>query len=132
MPLIAYFLKFCLSRVILLQAKLCVEGRHALYSYCEENGVPYKKVGKLILATHTNQIPILEKLLKAGEANGVDDLRLMDAAEAKAMEPHVQCVKALWSPSSGILDTHNFMITLQVRSFLFLTTFYPLASYFLS
>lgn len=115
-----------------MQAKLCVEGRHALYSYCEENGVPYKKVGKLILATHTNQIPILEKLLKSGEANGVDDLRLMDATEAKAMEPHVQCVKALWSPSSGILDSHNFMITLQVRSFLFLTTFYPLASYFLS
>lgn len=99
----------------MLQAKLCVEGRHALYSYCEENGVPFKKVGKLIVATHANQVPVLENLMRAGEANGVTDLRLMEASEAKELEPHVHCVKALWSPSSGILDTHSFMLTLQVR-----------------
>jgi L-2-hydroxyglutarate oxidase LhgO len=96
-----------------LKAKLCVEGRHALYSYCEENGVPFKKVGKLIVATNSNQVPVLENLMRAGEANGVTDLRLMEASEAKELEPHVHCVKALWSPSSGILDTHSFMLTLQ-------------------
>lgn len=55
--------------------------------------------------------------MRAGEANGVSDLRLIEATEAQELEPHVQCVKALWSPSSGILDTHSFMLTLQVFNY---------------
>lgn len=112
----SYWSYFLPINILVLQAKLCVEGRQALYSYCEENGVSFRKVGKLIVATQANQVPILENLMRAGEANGVTDLRLMEATEAKELEPHVQCVKALWSPSSGILDTHSFMLTLQVCS----------------
>lgn len=85
-----------------------------MYAYCEKHGVPFKKAGKLIVATQTQQIPVLEKLLAAGKENGVMDLRLLEASEAQELEPQVQCVKALWSPSSGILDSHSFMLALQV------------------
>ncbi|KAG0619474.1 hypothetical protein M758_4G142200 [Ceratodon purpureus] len=96
-----------------LKAKLCVEGKDSMYAYCQENGVPYKRVGKLIVATQPQQVPLLEKMQTAGEANGVHDLRLLEATDVRSMEPELQCVKALWSPSSGILDTHTFMSTLQ-------------------
>lgn len=100
--------------ILLLQAKLCVEGKDSLYAYCQENGVPCKKVGKLIVATQSQQVPLLENMQRAGEANGVHDLRLLEATDVRSMEPQLQCVKALWSPSSGILDTHSFMSTLEV------------------
>ncbi len=85
-----------------------------MYSYCEAHGVPYKRAGKLIVATQSQQVPVLEKLAKVGKDNGVTDLRLIEASEAQEMEPQLQCVKALWSPSSGILDSHSFMLALQV------------------
>lgn len=56
---------------------------------------------------------MLENMLRAGEANGVRDLRILEATDVRSMEPQLQCVKALWSPSSGILDTHTFMSTLE-------------------
>jgi L-2-hydroxyglutarate oxidase LhgO len=85
-----------------------------MYSYCEVHGVPYKRAGKLIVATQSQQVPVLEKLAKVGKDNGVTDLCLIEASEAQEMEPQLQCVKALWSPSSGILDSHSFMLALQV------------------
>ena len=85
-----------------------------MYAYCQENGVPFKKAGKLIVATQSQQVLVLENLLRAGEANGVHDLRILKTTDVRSMEPYLHCVKALWSPSSGILDTHSFMSTLQV------------------
>lgn len=85
-----------------------------MYAYCQENGVPFKKAGKLIVATQPQQVPVLESMLRAGEANGVHDLRILEPSDVRSLEPELQCVKALWSPSSGILDTHSFMSTLEV------------------
>jgi hypothetical protein len=74
------------------------------------------------VATQSQQVPVLEKLAKVGKDNGVTDLCLIEGSEAQEMEPQLQCVKALWSPSSGILDSHSFMLALQViTNFLFLS-----------
>ncbi len=96
-----------------LKARLCVAGKLALYRFCAERGVPHLNCGKLIVATHPEQLGKLDAIKAKGAANGVDDLRLLGAAEAMAMEPALSCVAALWSPSSGIVDSHALMLALQ-------------------
>lgn len=96
-----------------LKAIACVEGRRRLYAYCAERGVPHKPLGKLIVATDDHQMRGLAALQKKAEANGVDDLVWLDAAAARSMEPAVRCVGALFSPSTGIIDSHAFMLALQ-------------------
>jgi L-2-hydroxyglutarate oxidase LhgO len=96
-----------------LKAALCVAGRSALYPYLVEHGVPHRRCGKLIVATDPQQIPGLEKLHTQGSANGVSDLSMLSAHEARALEPALDCVAALQSPSTGILDSHGFMLALQ-------------------
>lgn len=95
-----------------LKAKFCVKGREMMYKYCSEHGVPHKKIGKLIVATRELEIPKLKDLLVKGTENGVNSLRLLDASEAMTMEPELQCVKALFSPVSGIVDSHSLMLSL--------------------
>lgn len=96
-----------------LKARLCVEGRRRLYDFCEARGVAYQKTGKLIVATHEGQLGDLHAILQNGLANGVFDLRLVESGEAKEMEPHLTCIAAIHSPSSGIIDTHALMLALQ-------------------
>ena len=96
-----------------LKARLCVEGRRRLYDYCEDHGVPYKRLGKLIVATEEGQQAKLEKIVEGARACGVDDLRLLSRAEAVALESELACVAALLSPSTGIVDSHAFMLSLQ-------------------
>jgi L-2-hydroxyglutarate oxidase LhgO len=96
-----------------LKARLCVQGRLALYPYLAEHGVAHRRSGKLIVAAALAQIPALKKIRAQGEANGVADLRLLPAAEAKAREPALECVAALESPSTGIIDSHGFMLALR-------------------
>jgi len=96
-----------------LKAQLCVSGKHALYAYCAERGVPHRNCGKLIVATAPDQIAGLEKLRAQANANGVEDLRTLTATEARAMEPELHCVAALLSPSTGIIDSHAYMLALQ-------------------
>ena len=93
-----------------LKGKLCVAGRHALYAYCQSHGVAHRRCGKLIVATRDDEIPQLQQLLAHGHANGVDDLRMISRAEALAMEPALQCAAALYSPSTGIMDSHGLML----------------------
>ncbi|KAK1423700.1 hypothetical protein QVD17_19008 [Tagetes erecta] len=95
-----------------LKASLCVRGRRLLYDYCKEHGIPHKQIGKLIVATRYEEVPKLNYLLNRGNENGVEGLKMMDASEAMAMEPQLQCLKALWSPSSGIIDSHSLMLSL--------------------
>lgn len=95
-----------------LKAKFCVKGREMMYKYCSEHGVPHKQIGKLIVATRELEIPKLKDLLVKGTENGVNSLRLLDASEAMTMEPELQCVKALFSPVSGIVDSHSLMLSL--------------------
>src|SRR5215469_10144971 len=95
------------------KATLCVAGKHLLYAYCEERGVDHRRCGKLIVAADQEQVRALEKIEATAGANGVNDLRWLTAAEAKAMEPAVSCVAALLSPSTGIVDSHGFMLALR-------------------
>jgi 2-hydroxyglutarate dehydrogenase len=91
-----------------------VRGREILYKYCYEHDIPHKQIGKLIVATRTSEIPKLIDIMNRGIQNGVDGLRMIEGSEAKRMEPELQCVKALLSPVSGIVDTHSLMLSLVV------------------
>lgn len=96
-----------------LKARLCVSGRDQIYAYCREHAVPHKNCGKLIVATTDSQIPKLTDLQANARANGVDDLRLIGADEAKELEPQLRCAAALLSPSTGIIDSHAYMLAMQ-------------------
>ena len=96
-----------------LKASLCVTGRLALYDYCAREGVAHAQLGKLIVATRDEEIPELERILGRARANGVADLEWLDAADVRALEPDVTAVRALWSPSTGIIDSHGLMAALK-------------------
>ena len=95
-----------------LMARCCVEGRVALYDYARARGVPHARLGKLIVATNEDERGQLEAIRARAAANGVDDLRVLSAGEARAMEPALACVGALHSPSTGIVDSHAYMLAL--------------------
>ena len=82
-----------------LMARTCVAGRRLLYAYCAEHGVPHRNCGKLIVATNEAESAKLAEIKGRAEANGVEGMRLLSAAEAMAMEPNLQCTAALLSPS---------------------------------
>jgi L-2-hydroxyglutarate oxidase LhgO len=95
------------------KARLCVAGKHLLYAYCQSRRVEHRRCGKLIVATDQEQVEALEKIETTARANGVHDLQWLTAAQAKAMEPALRCVAALLSPSSGVIDSHGFMLAMQ-------------------
>jgi len=92
-----------------LKARLCVTGRVALYDYCARKGIAHQRIGKLLVATTENEVKTLVGYKAQAEANGVSDLRWVEADEAHALEPAVRCVRALMSPSTGIIDSHGLM-----------------------
>lgn len=96
-----------------LKAQLCVEGKHALYAYATERGVPHRRCGKLIVATSPAQVVELDAIASRARANGVDDLMLLTRDLARAMEPQLECLAALHSPSTGIVDSHALMLAYQ-------------------
>lgn len=96
-----------------LKARLCVQGKQALYAYCAERGLPHRRCGKLIVATEAAQLATLADIRAKAAANGVGDLTPLSRQEAQALEPEIECVGALLSPSTGIIDSHAFMLALQ-------------------
>jgi len=96
-----------------LKAALCVQGRQALYAHCAERGIAHRRCGKLVVAVEDAELPALQALHAQALANGVDDAVLLDGAAARAMEPALRCVAALHSPSTGIVDSHGLMLSLQ-------------------
>lgn len=96
-----------------LKARSCVKGRERLYAYCRDHGVPFARLGKLIVATTEAEIPGVEKIAAAAHANGVADLAWLSASEARRLEPELDCVAALLSPSTGIIDSHALMLAYQ-------------------
>lgn len=96
-----------------LKARLCVRGKHLLYQYCEERSIPFKRIGKLIVATEQSDVATLHTLHQTAIANGVDDLIMLSGTEAQAMQPDLTCMDALHSPSTGIVDSHALMMSLQ-------------------
>jgi L-2-hydroxyglutarate oxidase LhgO len=96
-----------------LRARLCVEGRRALYAYCGDHGVAARACGKLVVATESAEEPVLEGIAARAAANGVEDLRLLGGAEARGQEPALRCTGALLSPVTGIVDSHALMLSLR-------------------
>src|SRR5437763_2226877 len=87
-----------------LKARLCVEGARAMYAYCEERGIAHERCGKVIVATTPAELAGLDELERRGRANGVPDLRRLDAAGLQDVEPNARGVAALHSPHTGIAD----------------------------
>jgi L-2-hydroxyglutarate oxidase LhgO len=96
-----------------LMARFCVAGKRALYRYCAEHGVPHRNCGKLIVATSPKETDRLQSIRAHAAANGVDDLKLLTGEAARALEPALACDAALLSPSTGIIDSHAFMLALR-------------------
>lgn len=95
-----------------LKAAFCVQGRHLLYEYCRAHGIAHRRTGKLIFASRPEQASRLDEIEATARAAGVDDLVRVDAAEASRLEPALSCAAALFSPSTGIVDSHGLMATL--------------------
>ena len=95
------------------KARLCVHGKHMLYDFCQSHGIAHRRLGKLIVATNEAQHDELAALKARAAANGVPDLTWLDPAQAREMEPELFCTAALFSPSTGIVDSHGLMLALQ-------------------
>lgn len=87
-----------------LKARLCVEGVGLLRAFCQEHGIPYQAVGKVIVATRPEEIPRLDDLFARGTENGVPELRMLDPDELRQVEPHAAGLRAVHSPSTAITD----------------------------
>jgi L-2-hydroxyglutarate oxidase LhgO len=96
-----------------LKAKTCVAGRQRLYAYCREHGVAHARLGKIVVAADEAELPALDNIAAAARANGVDDIERLSAAEVRRLEPEVRCAAALFSPSTGIIDSHALMLAYQ-------------------
>jgi len=94
------------------KAKLCVAGKQQLYAYCNDKHIPYKPIGKLIVASQESEVATLHEIKAKAAANGVTDLEFLNAAAVHALEPNVAAVAALLSPSTGIIDSHAYMLAL--------------------
>ena len=87
-----------------LKARLCLEGRASLWKYCDANGIAYRNVGKLIVATEERELAALDRLYARGLANGIAELRMLDAGGIAQREPHCRGIRAIHSPLTGIVD----------------------------
>jgi L-2-hydroxyglutarate oxidase LhgO len=90
-----------------------VQGRRLLYPFLEAHGVAYWRCGKLVVATNDGEIPAIEKMYQQGLTNDVEGLRMISAADARALEPQLHCVAAMHSPESGVFDSHGYMLALR-------------------
>ena len=95
-----------------LKAKLCVEGNRMLYEYCRTHHVATQPYGKLIVASDDSQLDDLQAILYKAQQNNVPEIKMLTGEQAKSMEPELQCSAALLSASTGIVDSHGFMLSL--------------------
>ncbi len=110
-----------------LKARLCVEGRDALYDLCGRHDIPHKRTGKLIVATREDEREALARVYETAQNNGVA-LERLDARKTRSLEPHVPAVEALWSSESGIVDAHGLMDHLAQRALAAGASLYPEAT----
>jgi L-2-hydroxyglutarate oxidase LhgO len=92
-----------------LKANLCVKGAEDLYEICSDYSIPFMKLGKMIVACNQSEIETLEDLLEKGIKNNVNDLVLLDKREIRKKEPHINAKAALYSPNTGVVDSHSLM-----------------------
>lgn len=95
-----------------LKHSLCMRGKEILYRYCESKGIQHRKCGKLIVATSEQEIAYLESLCEKAKSKDLDDIRLVTATEISAMQPEIKAKAAIFSPSTGIIDSHGLMLSL--------------------
>jgi L-2-hydroxyglutarate oxidase LhgO len=98
-----------------LKTLLCVEGREQLYAFCESHGVATRRLGKLIIATDFDEEARLQSILTQAIDNGVEDLEWLTPSQVAVLEPEIGCTKALFSPSTGIVDAQGLMLALQAE-----------------
>ncbi|MFZ2100478.1 MAG: NAD(P)/FAD-dependent oxidoreductase [Oricola sp.] len=96
-----------------LKARFCRAGRDMLYAYCAERGIPYRRIGKLVVATSKPEEATLHEIARHAAGNGVADLEYLDANGVAGLEPAVRASAALLSPGTGIIDSHTYMLSLQ-------------------
>ncbi len=99
-----------------MKAVLCPEGNRLLYEACRRWDIPHGRTGKLIVAATDEEIPDLRVIKERAERNGVDDLRFLSRSGIERLEPGVRAVEALFSPSTGIIDSHRLMRCLSLRA----------------
>ncbi|MGB7077269.1 MAG: FAD-dependent oxidoreductase, partial [Xanthobacteraceae bacterium] len=92
-----------------LRAIHCVRGRRMLYEFCAAHGMPHRKCGKLVVATNEAELAKVETILTQAEKNGVEGVEMLGGNAARAMEAELFCIGALWSPETGIIDSHAYM-----------------------
>lgn len=95
------------------RASLCVRGKKLLYDFAEENGVGFRKCGKILVAVSQDELPKLAAIARNAEQNGVDDLTPLSRDEIRALEPELDCVAGYFSPSTGVIDSHGLMLALE-------------------
>lgn len=96
-----------------LKGTLCVRGKTMLYDYLKEHGIEHNRCGKLVVATNEAEIGVLHDVVKKAAANGCTELNWLDGSQAMAQEPGLKCLAALSSPTTGIVDSHAYMLSLQ-------------------
>lgn len=96
-----------------LKAQLCVRGKALLYAHCARCNVPHRRIGKVIVATEPDQLEALAGYQRQARANGVGELRWLDAGAVRALEPDVAAIAGVHSASTGIVDSHAFMLSLE-------------------
>lgn len=95
-----------------LKARFCIRGRDLLYAYCRERGIAHKQLGKLIVAVTPAETDRLEGIAENASRSGVGNLERLGPADVRSLEPELACTAALLSPSTGIVDSHSFMLSL--------------------
>jgi len=96
-----------------LKHRLCVEGRRLLYAYLGTHGVAHRNCGKLVVAASGEEVPQIEAIAARAETNEVEDCQLISGQRARELEPNLRATAALWSRTTGILDSHGYMLALQ-------------------
>lgn len=95
-----------------LKATLCVAGKALLYAHCEQHHVPFRRCGKIIVATEAGQLETLRGYQRSAKANGLAPLRWLTASQVRSLEPEVACVGGVYSETTGIIDSHAYMDSL--------------------
>ncbi|NQZ79932.1 MAG: NAD(P)/FAD-dependent oxidoreductase [Colwellia sp.] len=99
-----------------LKAELCIAGKNKLYEYCVQRHIPFKRLGKLLVAHNQDEEAYLQQTINQAKLNGVDDLELFSAKQLNKLEPALSATAALHSPSTGIIDVHSYMQSLLAEA----------------
>jgi len=99
-----------------MKSKMCVEGNELLYRICKANGINHKNITKIIVAVNSEEEKDLNRLYKQGVNNGIPGLKLISKDEVKKLEPNISAIAGLYSPTTGIIDTHNLMRHFEVKA----------------